>query len=73
MRQKVFQPLFAFILKPYDIFFVTAFTDNVHMDAHSYENTTEKNGYNYTFRQLPPMNSLRIEVFGITSLSMARK
>ena len=24
------------------IFFVTAFTDNVHMDAHSYENTTEK-------------------------------
>ncbi len=35
------------------IFFVTAFTDNVHMDAHSYENTTEKNGYNYTFRQLP--------------------
>lgn len=55
------------------IFFVTAFTDNVHMDAHSYENTTEKNGYNYTFRQLPPINSLRIEVFGITSLSMARK
>ena len=53
-------------------FFVTAFTDNVHMDAHSYENTTEKNGYNYTFRQLPPINSLRIEVFGITSLSMAR-
>ena len=55
------------------IFFVTAFTDNVHMDAHSYENTTEKNGYNYTFRQLPPINSLRIEVFGITSLSIARK
>lgn len=55
------------------IFFVTAFTDNVHMDAHSYENATEKNGYNYTFRQLPPINSLRIEVFGITSLSMARK
>jgi len=49
------------------------FTDNVHMDAHSYENTTEKNGYSYTFRQLPPINSLRIEVFGITSLSMARK
>ena len=24
------------------IFFVTAFTDNVHMDAHSYENATEK-------------------------------
>ena len=55
------------------IFFVTAFTDNVHMDAHSYENATEKNGYSYTFRQLPPINSLRIEVFGITSLSMARK
>ena len=33
----------------------------------------KKNGYNYTFRQLPPINSLRIEVFGITSLSMARK
>ena len=33
----------------------------------------QKNGYNYTFRQLPPINSLRIEVFGITSLSMARK
>ncbi len=48
-------------------------TDNVHMDAHSYENAAEKNGYNYTFRQLPPINSLRIEVFGITSLSMARK
>lgn len=33
----------------------------------------KKSGYNYTFRQLPPINSLRIEVFGITSLSMARK
>ena len=49
------------------------FKDDVRMNAHLYENAQKTNIYNYTFRQLPPINPLRIEVFGIDSLSMARK